>query len=294
VHWEGESSRWVAGAYYLHIEGDNNSGIELADGLGFTTDNNYTNETNSYAFFLQGEWDFAPDWTVIGGFRWTEDEKDATFAPGGCEFNVFGDPDCSQILMPLLGFLPGVNDPVQVVGYDLSRSEGDWAGKSEIDWHPNEDWLVYAGVTRGNKAGGFNGGTVAIYTVDQTEFGGEVLVSYEGGFKSSLLDGKARLNATVFHYDYSDFQTFTQFGASLIVLNIDAKVTGAEIELVTNPADGCVFRPNQYSKYLKDLQATQGRVVFGSADWANGWRGSIDGAIERGLYAAREVGTLLG
>ncbi len=55
-----------------------------------------------------------------------------------------------------------------------------------------------------------------------------------------------------------------------------------------------VFRPGQYTKYLKDLQQPEGRIIFGSADWANGWRGFIDGAIEQGVYAAREVKARLG
>lgn len=40
------------------------------------------------------------------------------------------------------------------------------------------------------------------------------------------------------------------------------------------------------SKYLAELQKTEGRVVFASADWANGWRGFVDGAIEQGKLAA--------
>jgi monoamine oxidase len=55
----------------------------------------------------------------------------------------------------------------------------------------------------------------------------------------------------------------------------------------------CVLRPGQYGKYLAALQAPAGRVLFASADWANGWRGFMDGAIEQGLAAAREARTRL-
>jgi pseudooxynicotine oxidase len=54
-----------------------------------------------------------------------------------------------------------------------------------------------------------------------------------------------------------------------------------------------ILRPGQYSKYLKDLQASQDLVIFGNADWANAWRGFIDGAIEQGIFAAREVKKIL-
>ena len=56
----------------------------------------------------------------------------------------------------------------------------------------------------------------------------------------------------------------------------------------------CTLRPGQWSKYLRELQQPRGRLVFASADWANGWRGFIDGAIEQGLFAGRRVRSILG
>ncbi|PWY64567.1 flavin-containing amine oxidase [Aspergillus eucalypticola CBS 122712] len=47
--------------------------------------------------------------------------------------------------------------------------------------------------------------------------------------------------------------------------------------------------PNTASEYLEELQKPHGRVVFASADWADGWRGFVDGAIERGQAAVGEV-----
>ena len=51
----------------------------------------------------------------------------------------------------------------------------------------------------------------------------------------------------------------------------------------------CWYRPNQFTKYFTALQQQEGRVWFASADSANGWRGFIDGAIERGSRTAHEV-----
>jgi monoamine oxidase len=55
----------------------------------------------------------------------------------------------------------------------------------------------------------------------------------------------------------------------------------------------CTLRPGMWSKYLRELQQPRGRLIFASADWANGWRGFIDGAIEQGLEAGRRVKELL-
>lgn len=47
--------------------------------------------------------------------------------------------------------------------------------------------------------------------------------------------------------------------------------------------------PGEMSKYLVALQQDHGRVLMASSDWADGWRGFIDGAIERGGVAAKDV-----
>ena len=53
------------------------------------------------------------------------------------------------------------------------------------------------------------------------------------------------------------------------------------------------FRPGQLSA-LPALQASEGRVVLASGDLAAGWTGTMDGAIESGLVAARTALGMLG
>ena len=48
-------------------------------------------------------------------------------------------------------------------------------------------------------------------------------------------------------------------------------------------------RPGQMSKVIGDMQKSQGDIHFANSDWANGWRGFIDGAIEQGIIAAQRV-----
>ncbi|MGY1604707.1 flavin monoamine oxidase family protein [Geodermatophilus sp. SYSU D00815] len=54
-----------------------------------------------------------------------------------------------------------------------------------------------------------------------------------------------------------------------------------------------MFRPGQHAA-LPALQAPEGRVVLAGGDVASGWNGTMDGAIESGLRAARTVAGLLG
>lgn len=50
-----------------------------------------------------------------------------------------------------------------------------------------------------------------------------------------------------------------------------------------------IQRPGQLTSYLQAQQDRTGAVYFASSDYANIWAGFIDGAIESGLRAAREI-----
>jgi hypothetical protein len=52
--------------------------------------------------------------------------------------------------------------------------------------------------------------------------------------------------------------------------------------------------PNQLTTYLRELQRPDGRVVLAGSDYASGWAGFIDGAIESGIRASSAVQKLLG
>jgi predicted NAD/FAD-dependent oxidoreductase len=49
------------------------------------------------------------------------------------------------------------------------------------------------------------------------------------------------------------------------------------------------YKPEQLVRYLPALQSPEGRVAFATSDIASGWAGYIDGAIESGLNAAKEI-----
>lgn len=51
----------------------------------------------------------------------------------------------------------------------------------------------------------------------------------------------------------------------------------------------CIFRPGQLTRMIPELRKAEGCVFFASGDSAIGWRSFIDGAIESGYHAAREI-----
>ena len=54
-----------------------------------------------------------------------------------------------------------------------------------------------------------------------------------------------------------------------------------------------LWRPGQVARLAPNLATAEGRLIFAGADMAAGW-GSIDGAVETGLRAGREVAAILG
>jgi iron complex outermembrane receptor protein len=99
---------------------------------------------------------------------------------------------------------------------------------------------MYAGVNRGVKAGSYNApvpGGLPVPT-SSLPYSAEVLINYEGGVKYTFPDGRTRFNASVFHYDYKDYQAFLFSGVGGIVINADATTTGGEANLFTSPVRG--------------------------------------------------------
>lgn len=231
VRLEGDNERlnWVTGAYYLDIDGNYKAGVDVTNTLGVNLSNAYKLTTKSWAVFAQTDWKLADRWGLVTGLRWTNDKKSMVL-----------NTSCIEAIPDLCSFAFG--GLVQVDGLPpVSRSEGDWSGTIRLEYKPEKDRLVYGGVTRGQKAGGFNAGAVTFFTPEQVEFKGEVLTSYEAGVKAGLFGGSSRVSASVFHYDYKNFQAFYQLGASLVVFNADAAVNGGELEIATQPWSGWEF-----------------------------------------------------
>lgn len=84
-----------------------------------------------------------------------------------------------------------------------------------------------------------------------------------------------------------------QVQAALDLLLPDAEVLGvASHDWTSDPLSGETWpmhRPGYLSEALATFQKPQGRLLFAGSDYANGWGGFIDGAIESGLEAARAI-----
>jgi iron complex outermembrane receptor protein len=233
----GDSERlaWVAGAYFLDIDGDYGTEVgffPFDPTFDAVAVNAYTQQTRSWAVFGQADLKLTSRLTLTAGGRWTDDRKhfnlDTQCTGAACDAFGLTDPSIVQG--------SGFNDSVP--GAKTTRSSGNWDAKLQLGFKPADNMLLYAGVTRGTKAGGYNGGATAFYTVDQTIFDDEELTSYEAGVKSLFSGGRVSLNASAFYYDYAHIQVFSQSGPSTVTFNRDGRAYGGELELAARVAEG--------------------------------------------------------
>jgi len=256
LNWEGSRSRWVAGFFYLKVNTDYNNGFMIPPGsllipagpsLGipagqpFDAPNDMTLDTDSFSLFGQVEYDLTDQLTFIAGARVIQEEKD---------FRLRALASISDDLLridldePTFFFPTSAEDP-SGAPFTEGTSDTLWAGKLQLEWKPTDDWLFYAGVNRGVKAGNFNaplpltGPPLAAEDVGYDE---EELLAFEGGFKTTLFDGRARVSGAAYHYDYDGYHNFSFTGVSSVVTNQEATNTGVELEVSARPLDGLNLR----------------------------------------------------
>lgn len=199
--------RWQTGLYYFE-----SSLIVTTDSfasLGQNTRVKYNND--SWAAFGQAAYDVNDAWTVTGGLRWTEDNKD---------FEVL---QYSNLWLDI--GLP----PVAPIGISDGKLSWDLAA----NWFFAEDQTFF-----GRLAYGFRGPTIQGRDVAFLEYptvaDSETVMSYELGYKATLLDNRFRINAAVFTYDVDDIQLSIVGGASNTnqVINANkATAVGFEMDL---------------------------------------------------------------
>jgi len=122
---------------------------------------------------------------------------------------------------------------------------------SKVTWRAGLDYdlgstLLYASVSTGYKAGGFNDGcevgtgTGCSLPAEALYYDPETITAYEAGIKGRFADGALRLNGSLFHYDYKGMQLSYSSticgGPCQVTTNAGAaKIDGVELEAVLSP-----------------------------------------------------------
>ncbi|NIB38380.1 TonB-dependent receptor [Pseudomaricurvus alkylphenolicus] len=119
----------------------------------------------------------------------------------------------------------------------LLNAKDEWSSfdpRVALDYQLSGDILVYASFSTGYKSGGFNQAPntpIGTGTQQIAGFDEEENKALELGIKSTLLDGRARLNASVFKYDYTDLQIENTQNLVFVIENAaDATSQGVELD----------------------------------------------------------------
>ncbi|KAA5801605.1 TonB-dependent receptor [Alkalicaulis satelles] len=234
-------------------------GQALPGGSGVNQDV-YNQTSTSWALFTHNTYQLTDQLAITGGLRYTNENKRvfATFDTSpvpGCAFleTVFGaDPIAGSAGTPLAGLVPLICLPyartgLDATGYDRSRTDEEISGTIRATYDVNDDVMVYAGFSRGFKAGGFNldrefNGPVSggSFTDSDSSFLPETIDAWEIGFKSQLFGNVLQLNGNAFYQEVTDFQLNTFTGLAFVVQNIpEIEARGVELDFTwATPIEG--------------------------------------------------------
>ena len=221
---ESGANNYTLGAFYYEHDSVGFQNLEIVGGAAVTQLSQYDQDLDSFAVFGQADFALNDTWGLSAGLRYTDETKDFFY---NNVLVVLADDEGNN-----LGPIPIADNLFQ------SRDSSEVTGNLVLDWNVSDATNAYASIRRGIKAGGFNTGLGA-----GTEFGEEELTSYELGLKSDI-GAATRLSASVFYYDYEDFQALTfnsDLGAGEIVNAPETTVVGGEIELVSQLTSNLLF-----------------------------------------------------
>lgn len=273
--------KWVAGLYYLDIDHNIENITDLYDdpGFGVRLPSNYTQHTKSYALFGQIDWEFLPKLTASIGARGIRDKK-SLHNVSTCVSN----PAAPEGLCTILGSVVFPGALAFNRTYDGRFAKNSWSGRAVLQYKPNSDVMIYGGVTRGVKSGGFNSGGAEFYPLSAVEFKPEVLVSYEGGIKASAFDRLLGIDASVFHYDYHNYQSYSvSADGGLRVLNVNARITGAELALTLQPMQGLLLNAAGTYLHTRQHNVPIGDGTFSDFQMPDAPKWSLTGEIRYGF-----------
>ncbi len=140
-------------------------------------------DMKGYALFSQATWNFTPAFDLTAGLRLDHQEL-----AGQVVNNETG-------MMP---FLP----PSQSFAQDLSYNE--FLPKLALGYTPTSWAKLYVSAAKGYQVGGYNYSMVM--SEDTFTYGPEYAWNYETGIKTSFLDNRLRINASLFYVDIRDKQ----------------------------------------------------------------------------------------
>lgn len=175
---------WLIGTFFQYNEADRMGDIENVS-TGIFERSFATTKDRSFAVFTDASYQFNPKFSLTAGARVSWDRKKLNYQHQGSFAPLFGG-----------NFAPNLN-------LDQKRTFNDISPRLIGEFKVTPNINLYAKVSKGYKAGGFNTEFVASQAAPYKK---ESIWSYEAGLKSRLLNGRVEIDFNLFHMDWSDQQ----------------------------------------------------------------------------------------
>ena len=177
---------WQFGAFFFDSE------LEIETSPFFVAPSVVVHNNEAWALFGQATMPITDNMDIVGGFRWSDDEKTltSTVNPIAADFNV-----------------------------DLSDDQ--ISGDVALNWKHSDNGLIYARYARGFKAPTIQGRDIAFFGAPSTATS-ETSDSFELGFKQRMFGGRADISAAVYAYEVKDIQFSAVGGAGNLIQLVNA------------------------------------------------------------------------
>lgn len=195
-------------------------------GTSFRVLQRYGQDRKSVAVYGEANYKITPRFGATLGLRYTDDKIKYR--------------DGSSVVYSSFGPAGGPLFPI-FSGLNQQSGSKKLSGRLILNYDLTDDVHVYGGFSRGQRSGTFNGFAYAdpsqVYFVPP-----EQLDAYEAGVKSRFFNNRLQINGAVFHYDYKGQQVQEIRGVVGFLTSVDAKVDGAEIEVLARPVSDITLR----------------------------------------------------
>ncbi len=188
---------WQAGIFFF------NSEFQVTTSPFFVPATTVTHENTAWALFGQVSYNFTDKFTVVGGLRHTDDEKDLTV----------------QV------------SPIPTAPVYVQDKQNSWDISGIYKVNDNLNW--HGRVASGFRAPTIQGRDIAFFGAPSTARSEEI-VSLEFGIKATLADERIRLNTSIYRYQVDDMQFSAIGGAGNLVQLVNAdrgNGTGLDLDL---------------------------------------------------------------
>jgi len=255
---------WVVGGYYFREKASDRQRIVFPV-ANFVSGGDNDNE--SLAGFAQGTFEVTDALDITLGLRYTRDTK--RFTPQ------------QPIISTVLPFPPGT---LILPNVEAVREFDSWTPMANISYRFTDEFMAYLTYSQGFKSGGF---TQSVFPPifpaagqDPAEvipsFEPETVEVYEVGFKSDFFNRTLRLNGALFRTSYDDVQiTVQNVSVAPIILNAaQARIWGAELEVVAVPIDGLTIEAGigwldaQFLETAPGAQVTTNNELINAPEWS--------------------------